>query len=474
MCTQMKKNRIIYVTVVFMLLAGCKDYLDINENPNEPTTAPLSSLMATSTFFTADNVSEIGYFTSYYVQYLASPNPASSSDIQDAVAYDDEWFKIYRALGNIADIEVLATENGATQYLGAAKILKALNLMMAVDVWGDLPYTDALLAQTLSPTYDDDRELYGEIFQLLSDGIDELNKEGSTFELGDDDFIYGGDIENWVKMGYALRARALIHLSETDLYDPQAVLNAVDNGFTGNDENATVVYFETEFNPWASVAISQENLILDGWISQHLVETLDGTIYGVVDPRMPYLFGATDEGEFIGVPNGAGRGTADVSGDRSVLERGLYYTRETSPLLIITYAEQKFIEAEAALDAGLNPRAYTAYLEGIRAHMAMLGVPTAVIDDYINSPQVSVGAGNLTIDLIMKEKYIALFLHPETWNDARRFDFQYEDFTIPANLNPDLNGNFARRFVYPDSETTRNGLNVPEVTQLTPIFWDVQ
>ena len=42
----------------------------------------------------------------------------------------------------------------------------------------------------------------------------------------------------------------------------------------------------------------------------------------------------------------------------------------------------------------------------------------------------SVGAANLTRALIMKEKYIATYLNPEAWNDARRFDYAYKDFTF--------------------------------------------
>jgi hypothetical protein len=72
----------------------------------------------------------------------------------------------------------------------------------------------------------------------------------------------------------------------------------------------------------------------------------------------------------------------------------------------------------------------------------------------------------------MKEKYVALFLHPETWNDARRIDYQYKDMTLPANHNPELNGQFIRRQIYPDSETSRNSANVPSVTLLDRIWWD--
>ena len=140
----------------------------------------------------------------------------------------------------------------------------------------------------------------------------------------------------------------------------------------------------------------------------------------------------------------------------------------------MTFAEQKFIEAEAYLakGAGFNTQAYAAYLAGIAAHMDMLGVDPADRDAYINDPAVSVGDANITLDLVMKEKYVANFLHPETWNDARRYDFQYADMTIPVQLNTELNGQYSRRLQYPSSEFITNSANVPEVNLLTRIWWD--
>jgi hypothetical protein len=183
------------------------------------------------------------------------------------------------------------------------------------------------------------------------------------------------------------------------------------------------------------------------------------------------MIGTTDNGEFIGVTNGAGRGDAPEQGARSTLIPGQFYTSTLSPLLIATYAEQKFIEAQAALTA--DPvRAYAAYLEAIEAHMDMLEVSDSDKMDYLESPEVAVGAGSLSMEHIMKEKWVALFLHPETWNDARRFDYNYKDMTVPDNLNPDLNGQFIRRLAYPDNEVSRNGSNVPDVTLLDAIWWD--
>lgn len=458
------------VIVSFMFMISCEDYLDINKNPNNPTDAPISGLMVNSTFETAQNTYRLGSFTSYYLQYLASPNPGSASDVMDDVSYGSAWFNLYNVMTDLSDLISGAEERQANHYQGAGEILMALNLGMTVDVFGSIPYSEALNFQTVTPTYDDDVTLYTEVQGLLNDAIANLSQE-SEISIGEDDFIYGGDVGKWRKFGNMLRARYLNHLSKTDAYDPNAVLAALDSGFESNDDDAQVEYFTEEFNPWANVAINNANLYLGGWISEQFIEAMDGTTHGVFDPRMPLMISATDDGEYIGVENGAGRGDAPEAGARSTLETGDFYSSEQSPLLIATYFEQKFIEAEAAFGIDKS-RSYNAYLEGIDAHMRKIGVPEAEIDTYISSPEVSMGEASFTISDIFEEKWKAMFLHPEAWVDARRYDYQYENFTLPANLNPDLNGQFIRRSRYPDSEVSRNSNNMPDVSLLDRIFWD--
>ena len=460
------------LSVLILSFSSCEDYLDINTDPNNPTVAPLSGLLANASFETGNNVQDLGGITSFYVQHLASPNASSSTDIHDEVAYDAVWFNLYNVMTDLSDLELQAEEAGATDYLGVAKILKALNLAMTIDAWGDIPYEEAFFAQTLNPTYDDDQTLYGEVQQLIDDGIAELQKGTSTFEIGNDDFIFGGDIDQWLKLAHGLKARYLLHLSETDQYDPQAVLAEIDQGLANTEDDAGVDFFEQENNPWWNVANNNANLLLGGWISEQMVEALDGTTYGYVDPRQILLYDTTDMGEFIGTPNGAGRGDAPEQGARSTLVTGLFYTEQTAPILVFTYFEQKFIEAEAALDAGDQTRAYEAYLAGIRAHMEKIGAEEETIEAYVSIPAVAVGATGLTKDLIYKEKYIAMFLHPEAWVDARRYDYQYANMTLPANHNPELNGQFIKRLIYPESETTRNGQNVPDVSLGDNLWWD--
>lgn len=453
-----------------LFLVGCEDYLNVNDDPNNPTEAPALGLLTNATYETAQNTYRMGSVTSFYVQYLASPNSGSSTDIQEALSFGTQWFRLYDTLTDLTDLEILAEEEGATQLVGIAKILKAYNLATLVDAWGDAPYSEAFFGEELNPAYDDQENLYDEIFTLLEDGIEQLQQENSTITAGTEDFIYGGNTAMWEQLAYMLQARYLNHLSEQESYDPAAVLDALDDGFASNEDDAQVEYFEEEVNPWAALAIDNAGLILGGWLSEQTVEHLDGTTYGVEDPRIEFVMDTTDTGEYAGVENGAGRGGAPAEGAFSVLTTETFYAGRTAPVLIATYAEQKFIEAEAALDIDIA-RAYQAYLDGIEAHMDKLGVDEADKNAYLTDPAVAVGETGLNIDLIMKEKYVAMFLHPEAWVDARRYDYGYENMTVPANLNSDLNGEFIRRLVYPDSEEQRN-VNTPDVSLLDSIFWD--
>src|SRR5690606_15092334 len=126
------------------------------------------------------------------------------------------------------------------------------------------------------------------------------------------------------------------------------------------------------------------------------------------------------------------------------------------------------IEAEVAFRTDDKPRAYAAFQEGIRANMNKMGISASDRDAYLNHPSVAVGAAGLTLELIFREKWKALFLQPVVWDDARRFDYAYEGFELPLNA---VQSTFIRRLVYPNVERSRNGANVPAVNSVIENLW---
>lgn len=218
---------------------------------------------------------------------------------------------------------------------------------------------------------------------------------------------------------------------------------------------------------------------MDVWLSQHWVNQMrDTPTYVNPDPRLPLIASQTKAAftsagyPYLGTRNGKGRVGTGTTRDESYLNHLTgFYSSTASPLYIITYEEMKFIEAEVAFRTNDKTRAYNAYLEGIRANMNKVGVTPAARDAYVNHASVSVGSAALTLKHIFREKYRALFLMPVTWDDARRFDYQYDLFVLPLNVKTST---FVRRLVYPSVEISRNGANVPAVTDVTQrLWWDL-
>ena len=453
---------------VLLLTVGCgADYLNINDNPNVATRPPLDGLMAGTSLETATNLQAVSNgHAGYFVQYLASPNVGSSTDTYDRVQNQGAWGALYDTMTDIYDLIRFGEEEGLTRHVAIGKILMAINLGQVVDNWGSAPYSDAFTGATLRPQYDSAEDLYQTIFTLLTEAIDLMPAAADAPEVGEgSDFIYNGDLEMWTKAAYSLRARYLNHLSETGQYDAQAVLSAVDNGFTSNDDNAAATAFVNR-NPWAAVAVANAGLVLGGWLSEQFIDATNGVTFGEEDPRLPLITNRTVDSTFVGTPNGAGRQGNGTETTEAYLIPTSIISSDNSPLYIITYAELRFIEAEAALAAGDQERADSSFRTGIRASMLEYELAGDVIEDYIES---TYGDDAVTVDDIFREKYVALFLNPETWVDARRYDYAYEDFTLPERAALQ---EFPRRVLYPSTETNRNAENVPDVTMLTPIFWD--
>jgi hypothetical protein len=469
----MRKQYIWSSLILLVTLFGftaCEDYLDINENPNTATEAPIDGLLANASYQTGLNVFRIGSFTSFFVQYLASPNAGANNDTYVEADYSGAWGSIYSAMTDLYDLQQFAVEKNAYQHIGVAKVMTAINLGLLVDCWNDVPYSDAFTGETVTPKYDSGSGVYDDMLRLLTEAENDFENPDNAVALdADSDFIHGGDLAAWRKTIAALRARYLNHTGAS----ASEILTAVDAAYTSSADDAVLATFQNR-SPWGQVALDNENLFLGGWLSEQFVDALNGTTFGVADPRLPLLATPTEDGDYVGTPNGVGRAGDGTAAIESYLSTSGALSSEESPVQIITYPEVKFIEAEAAL-AGDPARALAAFQEGVRAsiirihELAGAADGAAAADTYLNAAYPGLTADNLDMDLIFKEKYAALFLHPETWVDARRYDYNYTDFTLPEGANL---SEFIRRVQYPDSELTRNRGNVPAVTLTDRIFWD--
>ncbi|MEO6520110.1 MAG: SusD/RagB family nutrient-binding outer membrane lipoprotein [Mucilaginibacter sp.] len=477
-----------YITIAFIAAAtlvfpGCKHYYDLDVNPNYVPDPPLSVMLTTATYKAGINSYNVGSAVAPYVQYIANPTASAASDTYQQVDFTGTWDALYFAMADVTDMKTKAIAQNSSEYIGVADVLLSYQLSLVNDLWGAAPFSDAFNPKQLFPKYDSEQTVYATSLSLINEAITQLTKTDAVIKLvGTSDFIHAGSRIAWLKTAYALKARLLNKVSKTATYDPAAVLTALSSSYASNADDAGMASFPLN-NPWANVATANAGNSLGGWLSEQLIDAMNGTTYGIVDPRLRKLTDSTVNKVYIGTTNGAGnKGPANNTvKDECYVSISSPWTSKTSPLLLVTYAETKFIEAEANLRINTTASrltAYTAYLAGINANMDKLQVPPAaiVLATGLPNPRMaymtnaSVGAAALTLDLIFKEKYIATYLNPEAWNDARRYDYKYKDFTLPVNA---VLTDFIRRLAYPPAERSKNGANVPPPVPLTDrIFWD--
>ncbi|MFC0774513.1 SusD/RagB family nutrient-binding outer membrane lipoprotein [Terrimonas alba] len=465
-------KKIIYIALLPVLIfsnTGCKKgYLDVNQsNPNQTDNPPINALLANVTYQTGLNVYRAGDFTSYYMQYLASPSASGGSDTYDDVDRPGIWQSVYDIIQDSRVMKSLAEEKNAYQHIGVAAITEAMNMSLLIDLFGDVPYSQALDKNILKPSYDKAEDVYAECLKLIDEGITQLNKADPGIVIDpSNDLIHSGVVSAWIKTANALKARLLNRVSKTAAYNPANILAALSSAYTSNSDDAQLKTFVAR-SPWNQAAYNNTVNLLDGWLSEQFVNALNGDTYGVVDPRLSRIATLTKFNDYRGTVNGAGRIGTGTDDEESYLSVDGFYSKSGAPLLLLTYAEMKFIEAEAKF-ATDKDGSYQAYLDGIAANMDKIGVPAAEKNAYLTNPAVAVGAAAFTKDLLFKEKYVAMFLNPESWTDARRYDYKYKDFTLPVNA---VLSTFVRRVGYPSTEEARNGENVPAVSGLDQKLW---
>src|SRR4026207_1502725 len=212
------------VPLVVLVIASCtKDFLDINKDPNNPTAIEVSKLLPTTQRTLGDALSMdeqnggLSEILAVYTHQMSTREEADKygitgvdvniqtawSKLFSSTANPGTSFPVYGVMQNLEDIIAKATAAGNLRYVGIAKILKAYAYSVAVDVWGDVPYSEAnkLKEGILYPKFDDDAVVYESLFALINSGMADLsnNTAANTKVPGADDLIYSGNVARWIK-----------------------------------------------------------------------------------------------------------------------------------------------------------------------------------------------------------------------------------------------------------------------------------
>ena len=388
-------NKLIFTALMLLSFASCESYIEgdgINSDPNNPTSVPISAQLPAFQVQIADMTGgDFCRFNCMLIQQVEGVARQWSSFNQytglTPNRFDGGWQDVYEnVLNEIKIARADAVENGYNHHQGILNIMEAYTMQMATDVWDDMPYTDALQGiDALNPTYDTQANIYAAIHSLLDQGIAQLSGAPGPLSLDDSDVFYGGNVDNWIAAAHGIRARALL---KDNNYAGAA--NEALSAFDDAAQNLSYEYPDVNAaGPWFRFNVSGR----EGDIEFH--------------PTMRGLLQGLNDNDRLAVMDG----TFNASHPYLVAD----FLQE-----MVTYREMQFIIAEADVRAGATQVGHDAYLAGIRASFARLGLGDTEYDAYVAQESIDPGVGNLTLELVMTQKYIAMYLQQEAYSDWRR------------------------------------------------------
>lgn len=450
-------KNLVLVLSLLLITTSCSDWInhDLNVDPDSPANVPMNLLLpsveqAMGYHLVGNNTVRTnniwmqqfdGVDRQSYTEARYQLTPADVNNVWNSI-YAEIFINLHIIIEK-ASVEGLASPN----FVGVAQVLEATTLGVATDLFGDMPYTEALNGSNnvLKPTYDTQEVVYGNIFMLLDNAVTNLNNTSNVLSVSGD-VIYAGNVDKWKKAANSIKARHLLQLSKKNgnaAYT--AALAAVANGFTSNADDFLV--------PWETANTSPINQFMIQRGDIRMGATLVDMLANNDDPRLPFYAEKDGDGNYVGSISGSANATAS--------KPGKYNAAETSKSILMSYSELKFIEAECRFALGLAG-AQEAYEAAVAA--SVLKVTGAANTDWLDA---NINGVPVTLKNIIEQKYIAGYSTNQPYADYRRTGFPVLSVAIGAVLPA-----IPTRFPYAQDELDYNTANVPKVSISDKVWWN--
>ena len=400
----MEKYKKLLLAVV-VLLTGCtKSYLDINTDPNNPSKATLGLLLTHVEKGIADNLSVNGGLTNitavYMHQMTTRENPDQYGITGGSFYTSSPWDGLYA--NPLQDLELMINQASADQnvtYSGIAKILKAYTFSQMVDIWGDVPFTQANKLSSTSkiayPVWDSSSSIYTALFAMLDDALADLTNTTASNKVipGSEDVIYGGDKAKWIRAANTIKLKLYNQVRLVQNVSAQVTALNVAGKLINSGEDFEFPYNiksnPDERNPgFLDYEAGQRGYYMSPWMYRILKGQNTSILTNIKDPRLPYYYynqmtatSSTREGNpteyrdggFVSIWFGSISKNRDHATDGTMTVFGVYPVggryddggaikvtgtagTGAAPYRFITYADRLYIQAELA-NAGLIPEA---------------------------------------------------------------------------------------------------------------------
>jgi hypothetical protein len=402
---------------LLIMLAGCtKNFLDINTDPNNPSKASLGLLLTHVEKDIADGlgsnpnyINGLSCITSVYMHQVTLRDDPDQYGITGSSEWSRApWDALYS--GPLQDLELMISQAEADEnvtYAGIAKILKAYTFSQMVDIYGDIPFSEANKLSSDSkityPKWDKSAEIYPQLFALLDAGLADLKNTTAKNKVtpAGEDVIYSGSKTKWIRAANTIKLKLYnqVRLVQNVSTEMNALVALGDAGLINKGEDFEFIYKSKsspdERNPgFLDYEAGQRRFYMSPWMYR-IMKGQNTTIFtGIKDPRIPYYYynqmtstsssregNPTEyrDGPFVSIFFGSVSKNRDHATDGTITVFGVYpvggryddggakkvtggYGTGAAPYRFITYADRLYIQAELA-NAGLIADATPSYFQ---------------------------------------------------------------------------------------------------------------
>ena len=510
----MKKYNIIYFVTLLFLLAACgKSWLDVNNDPNNPASATPESVLPSATVSLGSviggNYNLLGCIWSQYWTQSPGSNQYKNIDGYQILSADfqNQWAQLYAGtLKNLRIVREESLKNKNDAYVFMATALECYTYQVLVDLYDQIPFNDDLngeATQNLQPKYDNAITVYDSIAARLErlSSLDVTNvlvtdqkKKDFIFNNSDGSIEQSAEMANWQAFANTLLLKIYMRQMYVRPGVAQAGISALyARGAHFLDIDAKLDIFIDQpgkDNPLYESDRRSLNTTANLRASGTLFKFLDN----MGDPRKSFLYGS-------GVSNPQGD-YSEFYTITALAGISIVTLKANDPVYFISKAESYFLQAEAVAKGWgtiVNGNSdLKLYESGVKAAFAKFGISDTMAPKFLASVYLYPAGG--TFDdkqfAIIMQKWISMAGSQgiESFFETNRTHYPP---VAPASIQYVIGGNntnyknwiggelmysvggvtggqFPKRLLFPNTERQVNSNTPPEVPIITKVWWDTK
>jgi hypothetical protein len=480
------KKIFLFVLPVSLLLGACtKNISSYNGNLKAPTSVPAGPLFTYAELNLNEDLADCSAYNNIFRHIVEYWSQATNEDVAqynfNLYNVPDNWWQHlyvnvlsnFHASDSILSLDKTDLPAVVANERAIIDVLEVYTFNTLVNSFGNVPYSQALNFNNLTPVFDDAKTIQADLLTRLTTDITNMTPANASF-TGTQDLLYGGVVSKWVALANSLKIQIAMTLADVDNTTAQTVMEASNSAaFQSTATDAVWSAFTTAYpDPLYT------NLVLSGRTDYLACQTLMNYLTSMNDPRLPTYFATNTSGQYVGSEIGLQQASTGA-----ISKPGAIFYQATCPYVFMDYMNMEFYRAEA-IERGYNipGTAEQHYDTAIALSIRYYGGTNAQAQAYLAQPDVAyttAGGGAWTWrQKIGFQKWLALYGRGmDSYTELRRFDW-------PTMVPPvgAISG-FPYRMTYPATTVSEQVLNPVNYAQAaaaiggdlvsTKLYWDV-